>query len=106
MLPVHDDATNRSPQNQRDKLRELSITKHGRLAELSCVNLFENLAGRSQRFGKHCLLVADRIRNNVQIFEWKSQIFRERAVVRHDAKHGPSRAMCFHSAPQKEQTGR
>ena len=90
MLPIHDDAWQRSPQNHRDQLRELPVAKHSRLAESSCVNLFENLAGRSERLDKHRLLVAHGILNDVQIFEWKSQILREGAVVRHDAKHGPA----------------
>ena len=64
-------------------------------------DLFENLASRRKRFDKDCLLIADGIRNGMQIFERQRQILCERSVVRYDAEHGAPRAMRLQPAPAK-----
>jgi hypothetical protein len=74
-------------------LSELAVAEHCNFSELFGVDLFQNLAGRGKRFNKHSLLVADGVRDKMQILERKRQKLGERAIVRHDAKNGPSSAV-------------
>ena len=55
--------------------------------------MLQNFASSGEWFDKDGLLIRDRILDNVEIFERQRQKLCERAMVRHDAKNGPSRAV-------------
>ena len=64
--------------------------------------LVQNLAGGGERFDEHGRLIADRIGYRVHIFNRQRQIFREGAVVRHDAKYLAALAMSCESSFAKK----
>jgi len=55
--------------------------------------LFQNFASSSEGLYKDGLLIRDRILDSVEILERQRQKLGKRAIVRHDAKNGPSSAV-------------
>src|ERR1700733_9990741 len=98
MLPVHDYTRDFRFQHARDELRQLSVAKDGGRAELFYIDLIQDLAGGGQRFDEYGLFVGNGVRDEVQIFYRKREVFGESAVVIHDAENGAARAVSFQSA--------
>src|SRR5258708_16091905 len=96
MLPIKNDVRTRSLQDHSDQLCQLSIAKHACLWKLSNIKLIENLARCRERLNKHSFLVAHVRRHKMQILQRQRQIFRECAVMRHNAQHRTPRTVRLH----------
>src|SRR5258708_30171682 len=93
MLAIKHHARQRGPEHPRDQLSEFSVAEHSGFVKLFGVHLMQNFTRRSQRFDEYSRFIADRVRDQMQIFEWQRQIFRKRAGVGHNAQHFAALAM-------------
>ena len=66
-------------------MRQLAIAQNRGFADVSNIHLLQNFARGCQWFGENGLLIADRIGDDVKIFEGQGKIFGEGAIVVDDS---------------------